>query len=71
MADSSKSTISPLMNLFEFKYTISTSVDEDLVTICATAFESLPTIFSPRIELVSKARPDGKDKESKVGELVL
>ena len=69
--DSSNSTSSPTEKVESFKYTISTSVAEDLVTICAKAPVSLPRIFSPRIEFVSKARPAGNASLSKTGALVL
>ena len=65
--DSSNFTNSPTLNTLEFKYTISTLVAEDLVTIWATAPLSGPTILSPRIEDVSKDRPDGNSIESNVG----
>ena len=55
------------MNLDEFRYTISTLVADDLVTICARAPLVDPTIFSPNIVDVSRFKPDGNVSESKVG----
>ena len=68
--DSSKLTISPIVNLVGVKYTISTSVAETKLVICATASLLSPTIFSPNIAVVFKLNPLGKVNLSSVGEFV-
>ena len=69
--DSSKVIISPILNAFDDKTDISTSVAEFLPTICPTAPVSEPTIFSPNIYSVFNDNPDGKVNTSKVGDNVL
>ena len=69
--DSSNVTISPTLNLDEFKYEISTLVADDLVTTWATAPLVEPITFSPSIDAVSRFRPVGNVIESNVGADVL
>ena len=69
--DSPKLTISPILNSVDDKSEISISVAETLLTIWATEPLSLPTIFSPKILLVSNPNPEGNVNLSNVGDKVL
>ena len=67
MFDSSKVTVSPILNLVWVRYTISTWVAEVLFVICAIAPLTDPIIFSPRMDVVSKLNPDMNVNLSKEG----
>ena len=55
-----KVTLSPLIKLLLFKGTYSIVVSETLLTTCAIALLSEPTIFSPINVFVSRPNPETK-----------